>query len=197
MAKAPVAGRSKTRLARGIGVAAATSFARHALRITLLRLSRDPRWETLLAVAPDMGLSSPMWPVYVPRFAQGAGDLGQRMQRIFARVGPGPVLIIGSDIPGIEPSHIARAFRELGGNDIVFGPATDGGYWLVGMKRRPREIALFEGVRWSTSHALADTMANATGYRIGFTARLDDIDDADSLKDVGRATGRVTARRDS
>lgn len=196
MAKAPVAGRSKTRLAHGIGTAEATAFARHALRITLLRLSRDPRWETLLAVAPDMGLSSPVWPAHVPRFAQGTGDLGQRMQRIFARVGPGPVVIVGSDIPGIQPAHVARAFRALGGNDVVFGPATDGGYWLVGMKRRPREIQLFENVRWSTPQALADTMANARGYRIGFTTRLDDVDDAASLKQVGGATGRVTARRE-
>jgi glycosyltransferase A (GT-A) superfamily protein (DUF2064 family) len=99
------------------------------------------------------------------------------------------VVIIGTDIPGIAPAHIARAFRLLGGNDAVFGPATDGGYWLVGLRRRPRLLHPFARVRWSGPHALADTLANLQGRTTTFAATLADVDDAASLR-ANAAFGR-------
>ena len=95
---------------------------------------------------------------------------------------PGPVVLIGGDIPGITPAMIARAFRRLGHADAVFGPANDGGYWLVGLKRRPRFVDPFTGVRWSTEHALADTAANLAGMRIDMIDALDDVDDAEGYR---------------
>jgi rSAM/selenodomain-associated transferase 1 len=190
MAKVPEAGRAKTRLAREVGVAAATRFARQATAALLQRVAHDRRWHTILAVSPDAGLASRCWPRGVARIGQGRGDLGRRMQRIMERMPPGPVVIVGTDVPGIEPAHIAEAFRRLGRHDAVFGPATDGGYWLVGLKRRPRLLHPFANVRWSSRHALADTLANLAGRSVPFVATLSDVDDADDLRSNSACFGR-------
>jgi len=184
MAKQPRAGAVKRRLARGIGAVAATRFYRATLRHTLMRLAADARWRTYLAVAPDAALSETFWPSWprVPRIAQAQGDLGARMQALFDGMAPGPVILVGSDIPGISPAHIAEAFRLLGQADAVFGSARDGGYWLVGFKRSPGRLAPFHDVPWSTDRALAATCANLKGRRIAFAATLGDVDTAEDLK---------------
>ena len=182
MAKLPVAGGVKSRLAREIGVAGATRFARHAAAMLLQRVGSDRRWQTILAVGPDQGVESRVWPRGVARMPQGGGDLGTRMQRIFDCQHAGPMLIVGTDVPGIRPAHIAEAFRRLGRHDAVLGPATDGGYWLVGLKRRPRVLRPFAKVRWSSPHALADTLANLEGRTVAFVATLSDIDSASDLR---------------
>jgi rSAM/selenodomain-associated transferase 1 len=184
MAKQPRAGAVKRRLARGIGAVAATRFYRATLRHTLMRLAADARWRTYLAVAPDAALSETCWPSWprVPRIAQAQGDLGARMQALFDGMAPGPVILVGSDIPGISPAHIAEAFRLLGQADAVFGSARDGGYWLVGFKRSPGRLAPFHDVPWSTDRALAATCANLKGRRIAFAATLGDVDTAEDLK---------------
>ena len=103
---------------------------------------------------------------------------GDRMGRLFDVLPPGPVVIIGSDIPDIEPADIADAFKALGGNDAVLGPAPDGGYWLIGRKRTPRIPKPFAKVRWSSCHALQDTLANLQGLRVALLRELNDIDTA-------------------
>ena len=143
MAKGPRAGRVKRRLAASVGVVSAARFYRTCLAHTLMRLGRDPRWRTLLAVSPDSDVSAPYWPRGIERVPQGGGDLGVRMQRLFRRLPPGPAIIVGSDIPAIKPSDIARAFRLLGNGDAVFGRAADGGYWLVGLRRSPASAGAF------------------------------------------------------
>ena len=119
-------------------------------------------------------------------FPQGRGGLGQRMQRIFDRCGRGPLIIVGTDIPFITREIIAKAFRELRRADAVFGRAEDGGYWLVGLSRRPRRLAPFENVRWSSCFALADTLKNLRARRIAFAETLFDIDtEADYRRYLG------------
>lgn len=188
MSKAPRMGRVKTRLARDIGLVKAWAFHRRTLFETARNL-KDPRWRCWLSATPDQSIfKTHMWPTGWDRLAQGGGDLGARMLRPWRDLPPGPVVIVGSDIPGITAQHIAAAFEALGKNDLVFGPATDGGYWLVGAKRRPRMIDPFhdekgESVRWSTEHALADTLANAPdSAKIGFVETLSDVDCAKDLK---------------
>jgi len=176
MAKSPRAGRAKRRLAASVGAIPATRFYRSCLAHTLMRLARDPRWQTLLAVSPDSEVSAPFWPRGIERLPQGDGDLGARMQRLFRRLPPGPAIIVGSDIPAIKASDIACAFRLLGNGDAVFGRAADGGYWLVGLRRSPRVLAPFANVRWSGPHALADTLRNLEGHRVAFAATLSDVD---------------------
>jgi rSAM/selenodomain-associated transferase 1 len=191
MAKRPAMGRVKRRLAREIGATAALRFYRNSLSHTVLRLAADPRWQTVIAmdsVAHGARLLSPRRAALMP---QGAGDLGHRMQRLFARLPPGPVIVIGSDIPSIRAGHIAGAFRLLGSADAVFGPAPDGGYWLVGLKRSPRVLAPFARVRWSGPHALADTRANLKGKRVALAARLSDVDRAEDLRRESPRAGRL------
>lgn len=181
MLKEPRPGRVKTRLGRDIGLTAAAWWFRHQ-SAALLRRLQDPRWQLHLAIAPDhTGLTSRIWPPHLPRSPQGQGDLGARMTRQFCHH-PGPTCVIGADIPDIEPHHIADAFRALGDHDAVFGPAPDGGYWLVGLKHTPKP-GLFENVRWSTEHALADSRATLPkSTSIATIATLADVDTAADLK---------------
>jgi glycosyltransferase A (GT-A) superfamily protein (DUF2064 family) len=113
------------------------------------------------------------------------------MQRLFDRLPPGPVIIVGSDIPAMRPSHVAQAFRLLGRSDAVFGSAHDGGYWLIGLRRRPRVLSPFAAVRWSTKSALADTLANLDGNHIAFVATLSDVDTEQELRSERSAAERL------
>ncbi|HEX2449226.1 MAG TPA: TIGR04282 family arsenosugar biosynthesis glycosyltransferase [Methyloceanibacter sp.] len=178
MAKAPQLGRVKRRLGREIGDVEAVRFYRSCLSHTVLRLARDRRWRTLLAIDPDrdVGACFSLSRKLAARLTQGKGDLGQRMQRLFRRLPPGPAVIVGTDIPAMRAGDIAQAFAKLGGADAVFGRAPDGGYWLVGLKRVPKLLAPFAGVRWSSSRALVDTLKHLKGKRIGFVTTLSDVD---------------------
>jgi rSAM/selenodomain-associated transferase 1 len=178
--RAPRLGRVKSRLAAGIGAVAALGFYRRTSARLLRVLSRDRRWRLHLALTPDSAAhGKPAWRVAALRRGQGGGDLGRRMARVFATLPPGPAVIIGADIPAITPAHLAAAFHALGRSDAVFGPARDGGYWLVGLRRRPRlPRGLFERVRWSSEHALADTLAGLPrAMSVAMLERLEDIDD--------------------
>ena len=187
-AKAPRMGRVKTRLARDIGTVPAWAFYRRQLFSLASTLGSDPRWQTHLFVAPDTAvLDERLWPDGVARHPQGSGDLGQRMQRAFDILPSGPAMIIGADIPGIKSKHIADGFRALGNHNAVFGPADDGGYWLVGVKRSPRRLRLFDGVRWSGPHALDDTLKNLSGYSVAMLGTLADVDDGE---DFARLAGK-------
>ncbi len=187
--KEPRPGRAKTRLARGIGAVAAAWWFRHQSIGLIGRLARDPRWRTALAVTPDAeGLSSRVWPARLPRAPQGRGDLGRRMARFLRAepgtgIPPGPVAVVGADLPELRPAHVAQAFGLLRRHDAVLGPASDGGYWLIGLARRravPRDI--LSGVRWSTEHALADTLVGLRHLDVALAATLHDVDSAADLE---------------
>ncbi len=188
MARAPRLGAVKRRLARDIGPLAALGFYRRTLTGLLRDLGRDPRWRVHLAVTPDRAAwrSSPGVP-------QGRGDLGARMGRFLTGLPPGPVVIVGTDIPDLGRDQVARAFRALGAHDWVLGPARDGGYWLIGASRlRPGPRDPFAGVRWSSVHTLADTRANLGRSRIAYLEALDDIDTGADL--ARRRAAKVTRR---
>jgi glycosyltransferase A (GT-A) superfamily protein (DUF2064 family) len=111
------------------------------------------------------------------------------MRRAIAACPPGPGVLVGTDIPALAPERIAEAFRVLGSRDLVFGPAADGGFWLIGARRSPRLPPMFGPVRWSSPHALADALANLPrGVSVGFAPMLDDVDD-------GAAYRRLAPRR--
>lgn len=182
MLKEPRPGRVKTRLGREIGHVRATWWFRHQTA-RLLRRIQDPRWQVVLAVAPDhAGMNSRVWPAHLPRMPQGGGDLGARMVRVMRSLPPGPACVIGGDIPGIDPRRIWEAFQALGKSDAVFGPADDGGYWLVGTSARTRHAAgLLEGVRWSTENALSDSICSLRGRSVALVSVLGDVDTAADL----------------
>jgi rSAM/selenodomain-associated transferase 1 len=190
-ARSPALGRGKRRLARDIGDLAALRFERLMLARLLRRLRRDRRWHLRLAVAPDPALQRKrLWPRGIPIIGQGGGDLGERMRHALATCPPGPAVLIGTDIPALGPHHIAAAFRLLGQHDLVFGPARDGGFWLVGARRSLCLPPLFSAVRWSGPHALEDVLANLPRHvSVGFAARLDDVDDGASFRRLAPSRG--------
>ena len=171
-ARAPRLGVGKRRLARDVGDLAALRFERAMLERLFRRLAHDRRWRFRLAVTPDGACRrSRLWPRGVPIEPQGQGDLGSRMQRALAGCPPAPAILVGADIPALGASHIGNAFRLLGRHDVVFGPATDGGFWLVGARRSASLTGAFAGVRWSGPHTLADVLAQPAAAALGRVGR--------------------------
>ena len=176
-ARAPRLGAVKRRLARDIGDRAALRF--HVATMTRLvrALVAERRFRAIVAVTPDRARVS----LPVKQIPQERGDLGVRMHRAFWRYPRGRVAIIGCDIPEAGVADLLAAFRALGRADAVFGPAADGGYWLVGMGPR-RPAWPFARVRWSSEHALEDTLANFTGRRVLMLRTLHDVDSGADLQ---------------
>ncbi len=181
-AREPRVGAVKRRLAEGIGIVQATFWYRRNLATLLRRLGGMRGTRRHLFVTPHNALHAGIWPPGWFLQAQRQGDLGRRMQHALDAPGPGPVVLIGSDIPDVRPRHIDAAFRALARADVVLGPAEDGGFWLIGMRRR-RAPPRFGPVRWSSEHALADTIAGfPKGTRIAFVETLSDVDNAGDLR---------------
>jgi uncharacterized protein len=186
-ARAPRLGTVKRRLARDIGDRAALRFHLGTLSRLVRSLLADRTFRTVLAVTPDRAAVRLPWDI--ARLAQGYGDIGVRMDRAFRRFPRGRVLIVGCDIPAARAADARAALRALGHADAVFGPAEDGGYWLVGMgPRRPSRP--FANARWSSAHALADTLANFHGRR---TARVRTLRDVDTAADYAADNCRASA----
>jgi uncharacterized protein len=177
----------------------ALRFYREITARLLRTLGRDPRWRTVIATTPPRARHGRFWERRLQRLDQGKGDLGRRMARAFRALPPGPVVIVGSDIPALAAHHIVAAFRALGDHDAIFGPAADGGYWLIGLKRsRPLSEGLLEGVRWSSAHALADTRASLPRrYSVALLETLEDIDDRASYGRWRETEALRTRRRAS
>ena len=162
MARWPAPGRCKRRLASSLGAAAA---ARIQARLTdhTLAVGRQLGIELVLAVdglapraARRLGDQLGVGRIVL----QGGGGLGVRMQRQFQRAATERarrVVLIGSDLPQLERADLASAFAALDHQQAVLGPACDGGYWLIGL-RRP-EPALMEGIAWGSEQVLEQTLA--------------------------------------
>ena len=177
VAKAPIMGRAKTRLAADIGPVHAKRIYR-SLMGQVLRQVQDPRWNTVLAVTPphDLGLV-PDWEGF-DQIPQVPGSLSPRLAALFTR--KGPTLTIGTDCPQVDATDIAAAFRALRSHDHVFGPASDGGFWLMGA-RVPLRRGFFDGVRWSHDETLADVKARTNGDYAELRT-LTDVDDLKALR---------------
>ncbi len=172
-ARAPRLGTVKRRLARDIGDRAALRFHFATLTRLLRDLTASRRFDVVLAVTPDRAFVR--LPIRVRRIDQGRGDLGARMARTLGRYRR--VVLLGCDIPAACAADVVAAFQALGTADAVFGPAEDGGYWLIALgPQRPAD--LFGKARWSTEHALADTLRQFHRHRVGFIRRLSDVDTA-------------------
>ena len=178
--KYPEPGRVKTRLAGEIGTERAAALYRDWLGVVFNRL--QPLRATARLVAFFDGaeyaafrdwheLADDWWP-------QPSGDLGARLTAGFAAGfdSGGPVLAVGTDCLEMEAVLIVRGFEELSHKDVVFGPASDGGYYLVGVAA-PRP-ALFQSVRWSSPFTLADHLLRCreNGWSVSLLPMRHDID---------------------
>ena len=174
-ARAPAMGVSKTRLARDVGVVEAWRVYR-AMAERLVRTLADPRWRLVVRVTPD----GAKWPAaqWEP---QGRGDLGQRLERALRAHAGAPVAVIGTDAPEVTRERVAQAFREVRRTGVVLGPAEDGGFWLLALSARQARRASFDGVRWSSPHALEDAAA-ALDTPAVLLEVLSDVDDGRALR---------------
>lgn len=193
-ARTPRLGTVKRRLARDIGDVEALRFYRASLEGVLRRVGRDRRWRSWLAVTPDPCAGPGHWPMAsrlgITVIGQGPGDLGQRMGRVLTNLPPGACAIIGSDVPALGARQVGEAFALLNGHDVVFGPALDGGYWLIAARGRARRADLFDDVRWSSEHALADTAANLPAEaRVARLEMLEDIDEGPAFRRWRKGAG--------
>lgn len=185
-ARWPVLGRVKSRLAAGIGAEAALAVYRELLAITHDAVAQAGVPSTVW-LADEVGPllnENEAWLQRDARLQALGGDLGYRMAEAFAAAfaeGAKQVVIIGTDCPGLRASHLIGALTHLGEADLVLGPATDGGYYLLGL--RAPCAKLFERKAWSTATVLADTLADAQrlGLRVALLPPLRDVDDAADL----------------
>jgi uncharacterized protein len=178
-ARQPRYGVGKRRLAQDVGNLAALRFSRSALSELVRRLGRDPRWTLWLAITPDRPTA---WVRQGRPIGQGKGDLGERLTRVTRALPSGPVVILGADTPGVTRADVVRAFHHLGSHAAVLGPARDGGYWLIGLRRGARDPLPFTDIRWSSAHTLADTLASLAGHRVAQLQVREDVDDGPSLR---------------
>jgi rSAM/selenodomain-associated transferase 1 len=113
---------------------------------------------------------------------QSGGDLGERMKTAFNdgfNDGYNKVIIIGSDIYSLEKSDIEKAFHQLNFHDAVIGPATDGGYYLLGL--RSNFSSIFDGKEWSSKNVLYETLIDLKSKSFYLLDYKNDIDNYDDL----------------
>jgi hypothetical protein len=133
-------------------------------------------------------------------FPQQGDTLGDRMRNAFGHLfaaGYSSVVMIGSDLPSLPTSHLAQAFQYLRDRPdaLVIGPATDGGYYLIGL-RRPCP-ALFTSIAFSTADVLTTTtsIAETCGLTVSFVSPWHDVDTVDDLRRVLRDPHGATHTR--
>jgi len=191
LAKAPVAGLAKTRLAPALGAQGAATLAARLLDHAVAQAVAAAVGPVTVWATPDT-----THPAFVrlqrqhgvALAVQGGGDIGQRMAAVFAATFAasfaeqgGPLLLMGSDLPGLDAAVLQQAAAALATHDAVLVPALDGGYGLIGLHRPVP--ALFEGLAWSTPAVLAQTRQRlaAAGLRHAELAAVADIDEPADL----------------
>ena len=190
MAKAPVAGWVKTRLAPPLTHEQAAKFYNALLADQLEQLKNIDGVARYLAYTPieaAMFMRELGGDAYA-YIAQSGGDLGQRMDQLFAdlwRLGQRNVVLIGSDLPALPLAILDEAFAQLSSDEhkVVLGPSRDGGYYLIGMNRPTP--APFANMTWSHGEVLAETTARLQRLGVAF-ALLPSWFDIDTLNDLQR-----------
>lgn len=169
LAKAPIPGLAKTRLAPALGARGAARLQRQLTRQALETALASGLGPVTLWCAPDAQhrfFRALRQKTGVDCAVQPGGDLGERMHTAFQRhCAAGPLLLIGTDCPPLTPQHLRTAAEALlAGDEAVFIPAEDGGYVLVGLRQPQPE--LFADMRWSTASVMADTRERARAARL-------------------------------
>jgi glycosyltransferase A (GT-A) superfamily protein (DUF2064 family) len=192
MAKAPVPGRAKTRLAASTGDAVAADLAAAALLDTIAAVAALPGARGHLALDGDLATASRGrelvaairgWQVTPQRGASFAA----RLAAAHRDAGAGPVVQVGMDTPQVTPELLAGVVDDLDGHDACLGPATDGGWWALA-RRDPAVAAPLASVAMSTPSTYDDTRAALTGagHRVASTAPLGDVDTIEDAVAVAR-----------
>jgi rSAM/selenodomain-associated transferase 1 len=199
-AKAPRPGRVKTRLHAVLTPGDCAALHARLVRLTLDKLTRTRLCPVELWCAPDCGdafFRDCRHDYALDLREQSGDDLGQRMHNALRRSLEtcDAAVLVGTDCPSLSRADIDTACGQLlAGTDVVLGPASDGGYYLVGL-RQPRR-ALFSGIAWGRGEVLAQTLARAhqQALQVHLLPRRDDLD---TPADYRRFLGHEMADADS
>jgi uncharacterized protein len=183
----PCPGRNKTRLIPALGAAGAARFHDRLVRHTLgraLEFCTSNKVQLVIRLdggTPDEGGA---WLGNHVFIEQGEGDLGMRLDRAVRAAfdqGAQRVVVIGTDCPALDQATLASAFQMLSEHPVVFGPAYDGGYYLVGMVQPTPTI--FQQIKWGGPEVLRQSLAAAQseGLAVGQLKFLADVDVPDDL----------------
>jgi uncharacterized protein len=180
-------GKVKTRLAKTIGTEGAFQVYKHLVEITenaTNQISIEKHIYFSDAVIEEKWQKT-------SKFAQKGVHLGEKMQNSFKKGLKddfSKIVLIGSDLPDISPEIIQKGFDELENHEVVFGPAEDGGYYLVGMKKP--HFCIFENKKWSTENLLEETIneLDEKGVSYSLLETLNDVDTIDDLKNSSIAS---------
>ena len=184
----PEPGRTKTRLIPALGAEGAAALQRRMSEAIVSHMARfaaqspvhlEIRYADGIQQAVEAWLSSD-----IPCLDQGEGDLGARLHRAFTQAfaqGAKKVVVIGADCPALTPPFFARAFAALDNQDLVLGPAVDGGYYLVGLNRPAP--ALFSEIPWGSGEVLAATLKQAHSLNLSLHL-LEPLADVDRPEDL-------------
>ena len=183
----PEKGKVKTRLARSVGEEKALEVYKALLDHTF-EMANMAAADKAVFMVDQVREYQPMVQYHFPIFLQRGSDLGERMQKAFEQAfeqGYQKVVIMGSDCPGITEDILNEAFFQLGDKDAVIGPAEDGGYYLLGLKKMIPE--LFSNKTWSTENVMLDTLIDLQNAEAtyAFLPTLRDIDTVDDLAFFG------------
>jgi uncharacterized protein len=192
--KPAVPGRVKTRLIGALTAAQASDLHAAFLADLLGRLEGPGSFE--LAIAWSLAADEPLPPSRWPGLRQEGGDLGERLYHGLASAAIRYPLVaaIGSDHPDLPRERVEGAFALLAeGADVVLGPATDGGYYLVGARREALSPELFRGIPWSSSEVLARSLDRCTELGLS-PVLLASGQDVDTPADLARLAAAL--RRD-
>lgn len=183
MAKPPILGKVKTRLAQGIGDENALEVYKNLLRHTI-EIARNSTLKPAVFATEESGYFNESG---FEQYLQPEGDLGNKMDLACRQMlnSAEKVVIIGTDCPDISHQHIDRANKLLDSNDVVFGPCEDGGYYLLGLKKSHKE--LFENLPWSTESLLELTLDRCQEAGIK-TALLEELSDVDTIHDLKKSS---------
>lgn len=201
MLKYPRPGAVKTRLVPALGERRAyalyTALARHAVgEAKQLTGGGETSVEASIADGPDDAAAREWLGGGLRIRPQGDGDLGQRMERAVREAlaeGASSVVLIGADCPELTAERLASAFGVLEGTDVVLGPAADGGYYLIGMRRLLPEV--FRGIQWGGELVLEQTLdaARAAGIEWRLLDTLSDVDRPEDLPVWAKSTAAQAA----
>lgn len=188
----PVPGKVKKRLARAIGAARACRIYVACVKKTI-RLARGPRLPIYFFCAPagSVERTRNFFRIRAPIFPQRGRSLGDRMRSAFQTLlrNSSAAMLIGTDSPTLSPNFLKEAARYLESNDLVLGPALDGGYYLIGMGRagfKKGARQLFSRVHWGGRDVFQTTLARAGRLNLR-TAILHPWFDIDTAADLRRA----------
>ncbi len=190
----PVPGKTKTRLVPLLGEVGAADWHRRRVEMALADALQNKAISTVAFCYTGCGHTAVRrWLGHVPvRFMpQRDDDLGERMRTAMFdaldRLG-GRVVLVGTDIPQMTQAHINAAFDALDRHDVVLGPSTDGGYWLVGLRRKDE---IFQNIGWGSETVLDETLATIRkkGLQVACLPKLNDIDTPSDLTSDGSWDG--------